>query len=368
MLPVPGDWCNELYVRRHPLRVHSVIPPFVAGLVFLALACSRKAPAQNETKPVVASASTPAPVASAEAPNPASGSASASPSAAPVEQTPKEITADPAPGTYPWLGAPTAPKTDGSLASRIAPPPGYSRVPVEGGSFSAFVRGLPLAPKGTPVLAHDGDVVRPADDDYVEAVVAIDVGNADLQQSSDVIVRLHAEWLWGRGERSKISYVASTKLELPLSRWEKGQRLVTNNGSDVFWAIQGKPKEVDYAEFRRYLDAVFNWGNSTSLSVRSRKLDKPEELIPGDFFLHSHSPGHVAIVLDVAEKPGGERVALLGQVLNPAQSLHVLRPGRATPWFSLRPGSAILTRYTSEFDWSELRRLDVPSAEAPGGS
>ena len=278
------------------------------------------------------------------------------------------MTADPAPGTYPWLGAPTAPKIDGSLASRIAPPPGYTRVPVEGGSFSAFVRGLPLAPKGTPVLAHDGDVVRPADDDYVEAVVAIDVGNADLQQSSDVIVRLHAEWLWGRRERSKISYVASTKLELPLSRWEKGQRLVTNNGSDVFWAIQGKPKEVDYAEFRRYLDAVFNWGNSTSLSVRSRKLDKPEELIPGDFFLHSHSPGHVAIVLDVAEKPGGERVALLGQVLNPAQSLHVLRPGRATPWFSLRPGSPILTRYTSEFDWSELRRLDVPSAEAPGGS
>ena len=40
--------------------------------------------------------------------------------------------------------------------------------------------------------------------------------------------------------------------------------------------------------------------------MRSRKLDKPEELIPGDFFLHSHSPGHVAIVLDVAEKPGGD--------------------------------------------------------------
>lgn len=355
-------------MRRHPLGLHAVIPQFAAALVFLAAACSRKAPVPSETKPVAASASTGAPRASAEAPNPASGSASASPSTAVPEQAPKEISADPAPATYPWLAATGAPKADGSLSSRITPPPGYTRVPVESGSFSAFVRGLPLAPKGTPVLAHDGDVVRPADDDYVEAVIAIDVGNADLQQSADVIVRLHAEWLWGRGEQSKISYVASTKLELPLSRWEKGQRLVTNNGSDVFWAIQGKPKEVDYAEFRRYLDAVFNWGNSTSLAVRSRKLEKPEELVPGDFFLHSHSPGHVAIVLDVAEKPGGERVALLGQVLNPAQSLHVLRPGRATPWFSLRPGNPILTRYTSEFDWSELRRLEVPSVAAPGGS
>lgn len=359
-------------MRRRPLRVHTLKQKLFAGSLvfaaFLPLACKRKAPPQNETPSVVARASTSAPGASATLPNPASGSASAAASAAPAEATAKETSPEPTPATYPWLGAADAPKAEGSLASRIAPPPGYTRVPVESGSFSAFVRGLPLAPKGTPVVAHDGAIVRAADDDYVEAVVAIDVGNADLQQSADVIVRLHAEWLWGRGERSQISYMASTKLELPLSRWEKGQRLVTNNGSDVFWAIQGKPKEVDYAEFRRYLDAVFNWGNSTSLAARSRKLDKPEELVPGDFFLHSHAPGHVAIVLDVAEKPGGERVALLGQVLNPAQSLHVLRPGRATPWFSLRPGNAILTPYTSEFDWSELRRLDLPSADAPGGS
>jgi hypothetical protein len=359
-------------VRRRSLRVHTLKQKLFAGCLlfaaFLPLACKRKTPPPSEAPSAATRASLDAPPASAALPNPASGSASAAPSAAPAEAIAKETSSEPTPATYPWLGAPDAPKADGSLASRIAPPPGYTRIPVESGSFSAFVRGLPLAPKGTPVVAHDGAIVRAADDDYVEAVVAVDVGNADLQQSADVIVRLHAEWLWGRGERSKISYVASSKLELPLSRWEKGQRLVTNNGSDVFWAIQGKPKEVDYAEFRRYLDAVFNWGNSTSLAVRSRKLEKPEELVPGDFFLHSHAPGHVAIVLDVADKPGGERVALLGQVLNPAQSLHVLRPGRATPWFSLRPGNAILTPYTSEFDWSELRRLEVPSAEAPSGS
>jgi hypothetical protein len=231
------------------------------------------------------------------------------------------------------------------------------------------VRELPLAPQGTPVTSYDGKELRPGDDEYVENVIGIDVGTADLQQSADVIVRLHAEWLWSRGERDKISYVASSKLPLPLSRWEKGQRLISDNGTDVFWAIQGKPKDVSYAEFRKYLDAVFNWGNSTSLSARARKLEKPEDLLPDDFFLHSHPPGHVAIVLDVAEKPGGERVALLGQALNPAQSLHILRPGRATPWFSLRPTSAIVTPYTSEFTWSELRRLEAEGAEgsADGG-
>ena len=278
---------------------------------------------------------------------------------------------EPSAQIYPWLAAPNAPKVDGSLASRIAPPPGYARVAVEPGGFPAFVRGLPLSPAGTAVTSHDGDVVRAADDDYVEAVIALDVGSSDVQQSVDVVVRLHAEWLWANNEKSKISYIALTKLPLPLSRWEKGQRLITDNGADVFWAIQAKPKEADYSDFRRYLDGVFLWQNAMSLGLRSRKLDKPEALLPGDFFLHSRSPGHVAIVLDVAEKPGGERVALLGQALNPAQSVHVLRPGRATPWFSLRPGSAIVTPYTAEFDWEELRRLDPePSSEDPasGGS
>jgi hypothetical protein len=273
---------------------------------------------------------------------------------------------EPSAQIYPWLGSPNAPKVDGSLVSRIAPPPGYARVAVEPGGFPAFVRGLPLSPAGTAVTAHDGDVVRPGDDEYVEAVIALDLGSSDVQQSVDVIVRLHAEWLWANDQQSKISYIALTKLPLPLSRWEKGQRLITDNGADVFWAIQAKPKEVDYGEFRRYLESVFLWQNALSLGLRSRKLEKPEALLPGDFFLHSRSPGHVAIVLDVAEKPGGERVALLGQALNPAQSLHVLRPGRATPWFSLRPGSAIVTPYTAEFGWEELRRLDPePSSEEP---
>ena len=55
-------------------------------------------------------------------------------------------------------------------------------------------------------------------DDYLAGVVAIDVGSSDLQQSSDVIVRLHAEYLWSRGERDKISYLSATKLSMPLSR------------------------------------------------------------------------------------------------------------------------------------------------------
>ena len=36
----------------------------------------------------------------------------------------------------------------------------------------------------------------------------------------------------------------------------------------------------------------------------------------------------------------------------------MVNDGRATAWFSLRPGSPVVTPYTREFNWTELRRLE----------
>jgi Domain of unknown function (4846) len=299
------------------------------------------------------------PQASASAP---SSAASAVPTAPPA---PNPGPAESAPDAkrYAWLNSDAGfPKPTGTLAARLATPPGYVRMPLEPGSFAAWLRDLPIAAEGTPVMTHGGEVVRAADDDYVAAVVAIDIGAQDLQQSADVVLRLQAEWLWSRGQKGAISYVSATKLDMPLSRWEKGQRLIAD-GPNVFWAVKTKPSELDYAEFRRFLDAVFTWANSTSLALRTKPLEDPKQLSPGDFFLHAKPPGHVAVVLDIADKPSGERVALLGQALNPAQSIHVLRPGRATPWFRMRPPQPVVTPHTAEFNWDELRRIEPANAQ-----
>jgi hypothetical protein len=206
------------------------------------------------------------------------------------------------------------------------------------------------------VKTFDGTEVHGGNDDYVAAVIAIDVGKSDLQQSSDLVVRLNAEWLWSKGAIDAISYKASTKLDLPLSRWQKGQRIVAT-GPTVFWAVKTKPAELTYQDFREFLTQVFAWGNSTSLSLGTEPVADPAALAPGDFFLQPRGAGHAAIVLDLAQKPSGERVALLGQALNPAQSPHILRPGRGTAWFSVRPPLAVVTPYTEEFAWSDLRRF-----------
>jgi hypothetical protein len=246
-----------------------------------------------------------------------------------------------------------------SLESRFPTPPGYDRVAAQPGTFAAWLRGLPLAAPGTPVLSNAGGTVYSGDDDYVAAVVAIDVGAGDLQQSADAIVRLHAEWLWASDQPDALSYRSASKLDMPFSRWVKGQRLIAS-GPNVFWVLKSKPRTPDYDDFRQYIDAVMLWSNNVSLATRAEHVANPAELRAGDFFVQARGRGHALLVLDVAQKPTGERLALLGQALHsPAQSIHVMRLGHATAWFSLRPPNPVLTPRADEFSWADLERFQL---------
>ncbi|MEO6599257.1 MAG: DUF4846 domain-containing protein [Polyangiaceae bacterium] len=272
----------------------------------------------------------------------------------------------PDPRRYRWLGADNLkfPAAVDSLEARFATPPGYARVAVTPGSFAEWLRGLPLAAVGTPVLSHTGDTVFAGDDAYVASVVAIDVGAGDLQQSADAVLRLHGEWLWASDQQSAISYKSTTKLDMPFSRWAKGQRLLAA-GPNMGWVVTGKPKDPTYNDFRQYIDAVMLWSNNVSLAMRATRVEEPAQLSAGDFFLQTRGKGHAILVLDVAQKPTGERVALLGQSLqSPAQSIHVMRLGPATAWFSMRPPNPVLTPRADEFLWTDLMRLEAPP-EAP---
>ncbi|MEP7053218.1 MAG: DUF4846 domain-containing protein [Pseudomonadota bacterium] len=266
---------------------------------------------------------------------------------------------------YRWLSVenPKFPAPVDTLQERFPTPPGYQRVAVAPGSFAEWLRGLPLADKNTPVVNNSGATVFSAEDDYVAAVAAIDVGAGDLQQSADAIVRLNAEWLFAYDRQDAISYRSASKLDMPFSRWAHGQRLIAS-GSNVFWVVKGKPKQPTYEDFRQYIDAVMLWTNNISLATRATRVSDPKQLSAGDFFLQTRGKGHALLVLDVAQKPTGERVALLGQALqSPAQSFHVIRLGRATAWFSMRPPNPVLTPHSDAFSWDELSRLEPKSTE-----
>jgi hypothetical protein len=256
---------------------------------------------------------------------------------------------------YPWLSDPAAPPSAGILVERFGPPPGFARVELSPGGFGAWLRTLPLAPPGTPVRSFRGSVILPADHESLAAVVALDVGDGDLQQCADTVIRLHAEWLFAQGRRDA-SYRAASGAAMPFARWAKGERMVPE-GLGFTWTRSARP-DAGHASYRRWLDAVFAWANTGSLA-RDTEAVPLADLRPGDFVVQPGAPGHTVLVLDMALAPDGRRALLLGQGFMPAQSFHVLRPaGREGPWFIVEPGALALdTPFWAPFPWKTLHRF-----------
>ncbi|MCP3142983.1 DUF4846 domain-containing protein [Pyxidicoccus xibeiensis] len=242
------------------------------------------------------------------------------------------------------------------LESAIAPPEGYTRIPVDQGSFGAWLRGLPLRPEGTPVLHFRGGEILAADDARLAAVAELDVGTANLQQCADSVIRLHAEWLWSSKQHERIAYRFTSGHLASWPKYAAGDRARVA-GSKVTW-VRSAGADSSRAAFRAYLDLVFNYAGTLSLEPLKGRPSR-DEARPGDFFVLGGSPGHAVLVLDVATNAQGKRVALLGQGFMPAQDFHVLSPGPGAdgaPWFALE-GDAVATPFWKPFPWSSLRRF-----------
>lgn len=261
------------------------------------------------------------------------------------------------PAVYPW------PDSEGqALEERVAPPPGCVRVALESGSFGAWLRRLPLRPGRPRVHLWDGRLK--ANQEAHEAVVAIDVGRGNLQQCADAVIRLRAEWLWGRGCEESIAFHFTSG---DLARWLawKGGERPRVSGSRVAWAATARP-DGSYASFRRYLDTVFAYAGSLSLARELARVPDPTRVEPGDVFVQGGSPGHAVLVADVAVDSSGARYFLLIQSYMPAQEVHLLRnPAHPdSPWYPAAAAGKLVTPEWT-FRFSDLRRF--PHVECRSG-
>ncbi len=254
---------------------------------------------------------------------------------------------------YAWAGQPGALDAVDTLTTRIQPPPGYELREGAAGSFEAYLAGLPLAAKGTPVSSYRGEVLVAAGDPRVAAVTTLDVGTRDLQQCADAVLRLHAEYKFSIGDDAALSYRAASTFPMPFSRWMNGERLVAK-GSDLAWTPARGVAGRTHANLRSWLDTVFTYANTVSIQRDAIAVAR-DELRAGDFFVQGGWPGHAVLVLAVAENGQGERQALLGQSYMPAQSFQILAHA-GDPWFSLQ-ADVIDTPFWRPFAWSDLRRL-----------
>ncbi len=258
------------------------------------------------------------------------------------------------PTAYPWLEAADPAQ---SLALRVAAPDGFERVPVDAGSFAAWLRHLPLKPGNPPVLLHDGR--RKTNQEAHAAVVDIDVGSRDLQQCADAVMRLRAEYLFSRGAHAAIHFDFTSGDRADWTRWRDGWR-PTVAGNRVAWA-RSAPLDASRHAFRGYLDTVFTYAGTRSLARELTPVPDPAAMRIGDVFIQGGSPGHVVLVADLAAPRGdGRRLFLLLQGYMPAQDIHLLRnPAEAaqSPWYAAGFGETLRTPEWT-FRRSDLRRFE----------
>lgn len=243
-------------------------------------------------------------------------------------------------GTYAWHHQSIA--TADTLAARIATPAGFVRPAVEPASFAGWLRGLPMKPAGSPVYLYNG-LPKFWSAAHV-AVVDIDVGNKDLQQCADAVMRLRAEWQYAGGNATVIAFNYTNGARVDFSRWSKGLRPLPTKSS-VKWAKKGRA-DAGYQSFKAYLQQVFSYAGTYSLSREMAPVGVADMAI-GDVFIVGGFPGHAILVVDMAEHPStGEKRFLLAQSYMPAQDIHVLKnPGAAdgSPWYPLDFGDTLVT-------------------------
>jgi hypothetical protein len=256
--------------------------------------------------------------------------------------------------------------TDGAaqtIQSLVAPPPGYERIPVGPASFGAWLRGLPVRAGRPAVLLYNGR--RKADQSAHYAVLDIDVGEKDLQQCADAVIRLRAEYLFPGPCSDRIQFNFTSGDTARWKDWRDGMRPIVS-GNRVAWS---RTAEFDdgYSNFRDYLDTVFMYAGSASLEREMDPVADAKNLLGGDVFIEGGFPGHAVLVIDVAENEAGDRVFLLAQSYMPAQDIHILTSFEdIDPWYRAH-SEGVLRTPEWDFDYENLRRFPRASCEIVGG-
>lgn len=216
-------------------------------------------------------------------------------------------------------------------------------------------RTLPLKPHGSTVLYFDGR--EKINSNIYEGVINMEIGNRDLQQCADAVMRLRSEYLYKEKRFKEIHFNFVNGFTLSYDKWREGYRVVVSGNNASY--VKKASTSNSYETFRSYLNMVFAYASTLSLEKELTKVPKDSMEI-GDVFIIGADPGHAVIVLDMAEnKSTGEKLFLLGQSYMPAQETQILcnnEDKEISPWYSLNFHGKLYTPQWT-FDENQLRRF-----------
>lgn len=243
-----------------------------------------------------------------------------------------------------------------TIKDRFSPPEGSSRIGVGENSFESYLRGLPLKTYDSKVLYYDGQIKE--NFGVYEAVVDMDIGKRNLQQCADAVMRLRGEYLFENGRFEKIHFNLTNGFKVGYENWTRGNRVMVE-GNNTYWKKVAQPSNT-YSDFRNYMDFVFCYAGTLSLSKELEPVEL-ENMKIGDVFIQGGSPGHAVIVVDMAENSEtGQKYYMLAQSYMPAQDIQVLSNPKdedASPWYLFDSKDEIIRTPEWTFTKEDLKRF-----------
>jgi hypothetical protein len=224
----------------------------------------------------------------------------------------------------------------------IPVPGGYKRIAEHKNSFGEWLREINLK-KDPRIYLYNGQ--PKADQSTHFAVLDIPVGDKDLQQCADAIMRLRAEYFFSRGNIDSIHFKSTDGTELRFAKWIKGERYRLKGARLVTYScglVGGNKRR----QLEQFLEVVFSYCGTISLGKATTPVDDLNNLEAGDVFVKAGSPGHAMIVLDVATNHKGEKIFMLAQGFMPAQSIHIVKnpfDETMSPWYKITDDMKIIT-------------------------
>jgi hypothetical protein len=242
-----------------------------------------------------------------------------------------------------------------TIQTRFETPNGYKRNSESERSFGTFLRNLSLKPPNSKVKYYNGSFKNK--ENVYEAVIDLPIGNKDLHQCADAVMRLRADYFYKQKAFDKIHFNFTNGFRVDYSRWRKGERIMVN-GNKTKWAVSTSPSD-SYNDYWKYLEQIFTYAGTASLSKELKPINI-SSLAIGDVFIKGGFPGHAVIIVDVAINPkSNKKVFLLAQSYMPAQDLQILKnpnDSNLSPWYSADFGDNLKTPEWT-FKASELKRF-----------
>ncbi len=241
-----------------------------------------------------------------------------------------------------------------TIQERFSAPKGFHKEKYKKNSWQYYLQNLELLSGRGKILDYRGNPIRNQSNHI--AIIKCDIGNKDLQQCADAIIRLRAEYLFKQKRFNEIAFKFTSGHLYKWTDHARGIRPIISGNKVAFKKTRNADKS--YKNFRNYLNIVFMYAGTISLNRDMKKVSREETLRIGDVIIVAGSPGHAVLIVDRVKNDKNEYLYLIAEGYTPAQSIHILDSGKAgiSPWFKIeKKGSIDVKRYY--FSKPNIRRF-----------